>query len=347
MERASKRTQQVLHAVLRLHIETGRPVGSHAVARRLSDEWSSATIRAELASLCEAGLLSQPHTSAGRVPTASAYRAYARSVLRSRGFDATSDGAVDVRDTGEVELSRWMRRVSSLLACSSRFAGVVVNASPSRAEVDHLEFVYVRPTLVIAVIVTRPGAVVHRRIDLDASVSRWDLEHFNNYVNQHLRGLTVQQMRTRIERELERDQARADALAMAALGLAAKALDASTDETDVFIEGKEQLIALSDFESLDRLRSLLRAMEQKEGWLALLDASLAESGLRVFIGDESPVAQAADCALITAPYGVQSAELGRVGILGPMRMDYQRMIPLVEQAARLVSSHLSTQMDVH
>ena len=298
-----------------------------------------------MSDLTERGYLDQPHTSAGRVPTATAYREYVGALMRVRGIGAAQRSRIEGlrlagRGGGGQPESLFQLAVRTL-ADVSPYVGLIVTPRPESAVLDRLELVPIDERKLVAVLVTRGGGVQHRVVTLDFDATRADIEHFHNYLNTWMRGLTLRQIRDRIRRELEEERAAADKMVRAALLTGREALATSDFESDVYIEGKARLLEMTDFESLDKLRPVLLALERKEGWLRLLEQSLSAPELRLHIGASAVADGLEECSVITAPYGCDDDRTGALGLIGPLRMDYARMIPLVKLTASMLSEALA------
>jgi heat-inducible transcriptional repressor len=346
-EQLSARHREILGALVELHIAEGRPVGSKAVAERLRERWSSATIRADMAELSDLGYLSQPHTSAGRVPTSLAYREYVARLLRIRRVDGRQRSRLErlrqlsTAARGSLGREALLQLAGKALVECSPYAGLVIAPRAEAAVLSRLEFVPMGRRSFLAVLITREGRVHQRLVTVDFDVKPSDLEHFHNYLNTWACGLSLTQIRDRIERELERERAAADTMVRAALLAGQQALDPAFDDADVYIEGKARFLEMADFESLEKLRPVLLALERKEGWLRLLERSIGASRMLLDIGAESVARGLEECSVITARYGATEAGAGTLGIIGPIRMDYARTIPLVELTAATLSEILA------
>lgn len=333
------RQREVLRALVELHLGDSRPVGSSALARRLGERWSSATLRADMAELAERGYLSQPHTSAGRVPTSLAWRAYAEEIASRRPPAAQAGFRAALRSPAD--RTTLMARACRALAERVPYVGVVVAPSAEAAVLTRLEFVPLEPRKVLAVLITRGGRVHHRAVTLDFDVTRTDLEQFHNHLNTWMTGLTLTQIRDRIEEELVRDRAHADRVVRGALLTGRRALEEGLDEGEVVIEGGTRFLAMEGFGSLDRVRPVLLALERKQSWLRLLDRSILAPavGARLHIDARTIDGGLEECSVITARWS-WAGEAGALGVVGPVRMDYGRVIPLVQIAAATLSDVL-------
>jgi heat-inducible transcriptional repressor len=336
-----ERTSEVLLALVRHHIQSGQPVGSSAVARDLRNELSPATIRAIMAELEERGLLAQPHTSAGRVPTDRAFRFYvdhlagrpklapiaARSIESALAFASGIDSLLE-------EASRQLSRLS-------QHVGIVLGPDLRRLVVDRLDFVRLDDRRVIALVLDRAGSVHDRVLTLPEAPVAAELERAGRYLSEELAGRTLPEMRRLVESRLAEERAAYDQMMLCALELGRRALaEVEDEEARLFVEGASNLLGLPDFPDLDLLRDMLRALEDKRRLADLLQRLLEEGGPRVVIGEENPVTALARGALVVATYGTESGAVGMVGLVGPVRMAYPRSLGLVTHLADLLSQRL-------
>lgn len=338
-EELGEREKEVLRAVVREHISTGEPVGSSQLTRDF--EVSSATLRNVLADLEELGFLEKPHTSAGRVPTDRGYRFFVDTLMKLRdpeprereliehGILAQHLGAADEAATD----------ASKVLHFLSHHATVVVTPRPSLSVFRQIEFVRLRDNRILAVLVTQGGQVQNKVFTTDVPVSLEDLTRCANYLNELLREVPLEDARRRIQAELEQEKALYDSLSARALRLGIAAIDLP-DAEKVVIEGTGSFLEAKEF-SLERMRALFKALEEKHKLLMLLDRVQRARELQIFIGTESEFSSAGEVSLIASPYGASGQVLGAVGVIGPTRMDYQRVIPLVNFTAQVLSRVLS------
>jgi heat-inducible transcriptional repressor len=336
----SPRVSAVLGCVIEQYIATAQPVASAHIARDRAVSVSPATARSVLAQLTELGLLSQPHTSAGRVPTELAFRLYADAVLR-RSLEAQESGpelplahALE-EAAGEVEL--LLRRAVDLLSEATGQLGFLLGPRPDNLILDRLRLLRLSSERVMAVLVSRRGVVQSRVFDEQATSQR-DLERVAERLSELVGGSTLPEARERLHRALEQDRSRSDRLWQKALALGVVSLDHGVES--LYLGDKLHLLAQPEFTDVDRLRDLLATIEEKERMVKLLDQILSAEVLGVSIGDEIGDPDIRECALVSAPLG-DSPALGGLGVLGPVRMRYDHVIPLVRSLSLVVSRYLS------
>ena len=337
-----ERTRRVLAAIVRDYIQGGEPVGSHAIARRPDVDVSSATVRSVMADLEEMGYLEKPHTSAGRVPTTRGYRYYVDALLRVKPPLPEEREQIERRAHEATQLDALMTNASRVLHSLTKHAGVVALPRPQSERLARIEFVRLREGRVLAVLVARSGAVRNRLLTLPPGPVA-ELDQAANYLNSLIEGLTLAEAQTRVRTELERDRRELGALQAHALALGAQAVEVTG--SSVHIEGQMSLLedkALAH--DLAKIRALFRALEEKEQLLSVLDRTLEAEELRIFIGAESGIVEP-DLAIVAAPYRMRGEVVGALGVIGPTRMDYSRVIPLVELTARTVGSTLDSTED--
>jgi len=339
-EPLSDRARDVLHAIIREYISTGGPVGSQQLARTSSFEVSSATLRNVMADLEDLGYLEKPHTSAGRVPTDRAYRFYVDTLIRLRDPNPRDRELIQrgINASG-TPLEESLQEAGRILHFLTRHAGVVVTPRPTSGTFHRIEFVRLREGRVLAILVDQDGQVHNRPVALDFEMSPEDLVRASNYLSELLEKLPLEQVRGRIEQELAQDQAAYDQLVAKALKLGLLATGVPPTEK-VFIEGTGSFLDAPEFADVERMKSLFRALEEKTRLVALLDRVQRAREMQIFIGHESDLSPGGDVSLVATPYGPADRSLGTVGVIGPTRMNYQRIIPLVQFTAQVLSSAL-------
>jgi heat-inducible transcriptional repressor len=340
-EQLGEREQEVLRAVVREYISTGGPVGSSQLARDF--EVSSATLRNVLADLEELGFLEKPHTSAGRVPTDRGYRFFVDTLMKLRDpepkdRELIEHGILGAPRHGAAE--ETAQDASKVLHFLSHHAAVVVTPRPALSVFRQIEFVRLRENRILAVLVSESGQVQNKVFTADFPVSLEDLVRCSNYLNDLLRRVPLEDARQRIQTELEQEKALYDTLSAKALRLGIAAIDLP-DVEKVVIEGTGSFLDAPEF-SLQRMRALFKALEEKHKLLMLLDRVQRAKELQIFIGTESEFSSAGEVSVIASPYGASGQVLGAVGVIGPTRMDYQRVIPLVNFTAQVLSRVLET-----
>jgi heat-inducible transcriptional repressor len=338
-EPLSDRARDVLHAIIREYISTGGPVGSQQLARTSGFEVSSATLRNVMADLEDLGYLEKPHTSAGRVPTDRAYRFYVDTLIRLRDPNPRDRDLIQRGISSGAPLEDALQEAGRLLHFLTRHAGVVVTPRPTSGTFHRIEFVRLREGRVLAILVDQDGQVHNRPVALDFEMSPEELVRASNYLSELLEKLPLEQVRGRIEHELAQDQAAYDQLVAKALKLGLLATGVPPTEK-VFIEGTGSFLEAPEFADIDRMKALFRTLEEKTRLVALLDRVQRAREMQIFIGHESDLSPGGDVSLVATPYGPADRSLGTVGVIGPTRMNYQRVIPLVQFTAQVLSSAL-------
>jgi heat-inducible transcriptional repressor len=336
-----ERTRRVLSAVVLDHIEGGEPVGSLAVQRRADLDISAATVRAVMADLETLGYLEKPHTSAGRIPTGLGYRYYVDTLLRVQAPSAEERQLIEkstleaVQDTGGI-----LAGTTRLLRELTHHAAAVASPraqSQSLQRFARIELVPLREGRVLAVLVTRSGSVQNRLIAPipgERTLTNSQLEESANFLNALLGDLTLDEARGRLAQELDQDRALLAETRSRALALGAQAIALGPAGPDLLVEGQASFLEEPAWaQDVAKVRELFRALEEKERVISVLDRAAQARELRIFIGAESGLAPR-DLAVIAAPYRAAEGVLGTVGVIGPLRMDYARVIPLVELTAR-------------
>ena len=335
------RAQYLLKSLIERYIIDGQPVGSRVLSRQSGLELSPATIRNVMADLEEMGFITSPHTSAGRVPTAKGYRFFVDSLLVVKPLD---QGEIsELQD--QLQADRPQALVSAaaqLLSSLTQFAGVV--ATPRRRDPSfrHIEFLRLSERRVLLIIVTPDGDVQNRILHTDRQYTPSQLIEASNFFNDHYAGQPFAAIRGLLADELKQLREDVVGLMTAAVDAGDAALADSRD--DLVVSGEKNLLSASDLSSnMDRLRRLFEVFEQKTSLLHLLDLSQRAHGVHLFIGGESGLAPLDECSVITAPYEIDGQVIGTLGVIGPTRMAYERVIPIVDVTARLLSNALTQQ----
>ncbi len=336
----SDRMRLVLKNIVEDYILTAEPVGSRTVSRTSSLHLSAATIRNIMADLEELGLISQPHPSAGRVPTERGFRFYVDFILDVHVLSREEQQVIRSRYTGHpIEGRDIFRETCRILSSSSHYLGVVWAPRMSSVVLQHIEFVRLKRHLVLAVLVSTAGLVYNRMVEMDEDLSQSELDHLSNYMNKLLAGLTLYQAKDKLLEQMRVEKNTYDRLLEQALKLGERALS-SIDETDVFIEGRSNILHEPEFWNVSRMTDLFRAFEEKATLVKLLDKLMEPKGVQIAIGSESQVQEMEDCSLVTSTYGCAGKVWGVLGVIGPRRMNYSRVIPLVDYTAKLLTEAL-------
>ena len=334
-----KRERELLRAIIQEFIATGDPVGSHAIAPRY--DLSSATVRAVMADLEALGYLRKPHASAGRVPTDKGFRLYVDSLLRLRGPRQKERERIE-QTLGPAPLSELMEETGKLLHELTHHAAVVIAPNPDRSIFKRIEFVRLRNDRLLAILVTHEGLVQNRLIQLDFPMGNSELEHATNFLNELLGELSLEQIHERLRIEREAEQALYDRLRQKALELARRAFPEAEVEPDVFVTGEASFLDEPSFaEDVETMRKLFAALAEKDRMLHILRRTIEGQGIKIFIGAESEFSDIAKVSLIAAPYTQGDRVLGTVAVIGPTRMNYGAVIPVVDYTAKAISRILS------
>lgn len=327
------RAKLLLKALVERYIADGQPVGSRTLSKASGLELSPATIRNVMADLEDLGLIASPHTSAGRVPTARGYRLFVDTMLTVQ-----RDGLEAPTLTPD-QPQRVIASAAQLLSNLSHFVGVVM--APRRSSVfRHIEFLKLSERRLLVIIVSPEGDVQNRILFTDTDYSQSQLIEAANFLNSQFAGMAIEQVRARLQQDLVRLQGEIASLMQAAVQVSSEAL--SQDENEVIISGERNLLAVSDFSSdMGNLRRAFELFEQKSQLMRLLDISSQAEGVRIFIGGESQIVPMEELSVVSAPYEVDGQVVGTLGVIGPTRMPYDRMIQIVDITSRLVSNALS------
>ncbi len=339
------RGQQILEAIIEEYIATAQPVGSKALTQNQGIKLSPASVRNVMAELEELGYLVSPHTSAGRIPTEKGYRFYVDTILRVSEMDRGQKDQIELqyRQQG-LQMTDMLREASRTLSSISHYTGLVMIPRLKATIFRHIEFVKLSPRLILAVFVTQSGLVQNKLVEVDEDLSPRELEKITNYLNQTMTGLSIQDVRTRIITEMAQEKALYDQLMRRAFTLSSAAL---VDESngDVIIEGASRFLEQPEFSDLDCMKRIVQTFEQKSALVELLDRGLETKGVQVIIGSETEHTELSDCSLITAAYSGKRGTLGTLGVIGPNRMPYATIIPIVDYTASLISRLLDTDND--
>lgn len=334
------RAKKILHAVVSEYLATGEAVGSQTVTRRYGLDVSAATVRNVMGDLEGMGLLKHTHTSGGRIPTDRGLRYYVDTLLRVRSLAASEQDEIRERLTGVGERPELMQRTTRVLRELSHLAVVVQTPRPESDVIEHVEFVRLREGQLLAVIATVTGHIQNKLVPIDFQLAPGDLERIHNYLNGLVGGaaggMTLERLQARLAAEIENDRANHDELVKKALKLAAAAMPEG--QPQVLVDGQSNL--LSDKTDLDRAKVLLRTLEEKDLLVKLLDRTLSAPGICVFIGAEANLADLTDISVVAASYGGDNHPLGTIGVIGPSRMNYSRLISLVDFTAETITESL-------
>jgi heat-inducible transcriptional repressor len=332
------RAKRLLKTLVERYIDEGQPVGSRTLAKAAGLDLSPATIRNVMSDLEELGLIASPHTSAGRIPTARGYRLFVDTMLTVRRESFATVGEIGSRSLEAGQPQRVLNSAAQMLSNLSQFVGVVV--APRRATVfRHIEFLSLSERRVLVILVSPEGDVQNRIIHTQVAFTQSQLLEAANFLNAHYAGLTMEEVRTRLKTEVETLRGEIATLMQAAVNFDE---DAADSNEEVVVSGERNLLSVSEFSSdMGNLRRMFDLFEQKTQLLRLLDVSTQADGVRIYIGGESQVVPFEDLSVVTSPYEVDGQVVGTLGVIGPQRMPYDRMIQIVDVTSKLVSNALS------
>jgi heat-inducible transcriptional repressor len=339
------RARHLLRSLIGRYIRDGEPVGSQTLARHAGLDVSAATIRNILADLEDAGLLASPHTSAGRVPTPQGYRVFVDSLLQLRPLPEGELARLRHELPPGSGTQALLGNASELLSAMSHFVGVVSVPRREQFAFRHIDFVPLDAQRVLAILVFADNDVQNRIIQTRRAYDAGELERVSNYLNQHFAGRPLAEIRVALVRELRSARSEMEALLASTVELAEQALagDGESAHSDgVLLAGQTRLMSVQDLSDLDRLRELFETFARKREILQLLERTLRAPGVRIFIGEETGLAPLEGMSLITAPYRAGGTAggpvLGVLGVIGPTRMAYERVIPVVQAAADVLGA---------
>ncbi len=333
------RAKKILHAVVSEYLATGEAVGSETITRRYGVDVSPATVRNVMSDLEEQGLLRHTHTSAGRIPTDRGLRYYVDTLLRVRALSQPEKEGIRERlASSPADLQDVMQRTTRVLRELSHLAVVVQAPRPENDAISHLEFVRLRDNTLLAVIATASGQIQNKLVTTEFPLSASDLDQINNYLNSLVAGLTLAEMRARIAKQADDERIANNQVLAHALTLASAAVPADPASGLVLVDGQSNLLTAT--EDVDRAKRVLRALEEKDLLVKLLDRTLAAPGICVFIGAEANLPDLTDVSVVAASYGSEGRPLGTIGVIGPSRMNYSKVIPLVDFTAEVITEAL-------
>ena len=341
MAELTHRSRRILYATITEYIATGEPVGSRKLAKRYGINLSAATIRNVLADLEELGLVVQPHTSAGRMPTVSGFRVFVDALVRMREVTPEDRAAVMNRLQHLAPGTDVHREVGQLLSTLTGAAAVVTSPRPEDEPLQQLRFLHLDASRMLAVLVTHGGAIQNRVLPAPAGVTPEELERINNLLNEMLqdRHGSLVEVQQRVAKRMDRDRGPVEELRQRAEAVLDSTLG-NRSAPQVVIEGQERLFDRPEFLDADKIRRYLRAFDDRSRLLHLLDDTLASGGVRVLIGSEANLGDVEDVTVISTAYTHGGSSRGTLGVIGPTRMDYAKVVPLVGFTARVMSEVL-------
>jgi heat-inducible transcriptional repressor len=341
----NERAQHLLRLLVESYIRDGQPVGSRTLSRDMGLQLSSATVRNVMADLEDLGFLSSPHTSAGRIPTDKGYRFFVDTLLKLRPLEETAVVEIQ-RGLGQVadDPKALVAAASKMLSSVTQLAGLVTLPRATHAALTQIEFMPLTDNRVLAVLVVNGREVQNRILQLDRYFSSDELKRASNYLNQHVAGRELSQVRDILLSQLQETHAHLNSAMLDAIHLAERAMaePVATKKVEYVIAGETNLMGFAELSNVERLKRLFEAFNQQRDILHLLDQSLRAEGVQIFIGQESGYTILDDCSVVTAPYTLDKEVVGVLGVIGPTRMAYERVIPIVDITAKLLGSALNS-----
>ncbi len=333
----NERSQNILEAIVEDYIQTAEPVGSRAITRRHAFDLSPATVRNVMSDLEEMGFLASPHTSAGRVPTAKGYKYYVESLLQVR--DLPQEFRNSLENSSQFSgksMEDVMQEVGNLLSGISSYTGLVMAPRFNSTIFRQIEFVRLSKGRLLVIFVSESGLVQNKVIEPGLDFSQRELESISNFLNHRLPGMTITQVREKIAQELREERTRLNKMQQQALELSDQALQGNVAD-HIYVAGTSRMLEQPEFNSPDSMVRIMRTLESKQQLIDLLDCSQQATGVQIFIGSQSSHAEIEGCSLIAAPFSGKKGAIGTLGVIGPARMNYSQVIPIVDFTANLVS----------
>ena len=338
-----QREIEVIKTIVQTYIEQGVPVGSRYVAKHSRLKLSPASIRNIMADLTDKGYLEQPYTSAGRMPTAKAFRFYVDDVLNvSPLSDVEKKNIVNYLGSAGLELPEILKQASKLISSLSHQVSMVLAPQQNLARWHRIDFIPIRTGLVMTILVVQGGVVRNKLVTVDEHVTQDDLIKYSNYLNDRFEGKTLQEVRTEIVQEMHNAQQEFNALYQKALDLAHAAFEQKNNKREIFVEGTVHMFDQLANTDVSSMRDLLKFLEERSELLQILDKVSEEEGPTVTLGNELPHEDLVDWSMICSSYSGESENLGVVGIIGPIRMNYAKVVPVVDFTARILTEMFKT-----
>ncbi|HEX9981671.1 MAG TPA: heat-inducible transcriptional repressor HrcA [Thermoanaerobaculia bacterium] len=340
------RAREVLREIVIEHIASGEAISSRTLSRCGQFQLSPASLRNVMADLEDLGYLTQPHTSAGRVPTDRGYRFFIDNLMRSKLLTQRERETIDDEVGHANEIEEVLGHASRLLSRFSDQVGVVFMPTLLQFAIRSMDFVLIGESRIMCVIVGVNGVVVNKIVETRQSFNREELEKIGRYITIEFSGLTLDQIRRRLIRMTEQERALHDEMLQKTITLGIEAVtDVAPFEHDLYVEGAASILNKPEYADAQALRKTFLALQEKEKLVDILESCLVEDGLQILIGSETDFTQIHNFSIVARRYGSQSAPLGTVGIIGPMRMEYARMAPLVDYLSRALSRKIEEEQE--
>ncbi|MDA3902383.1 MAG: heat-inducible transcriptional repressor HrcA [Desulfuromusa sp.] len=341
----NERSQNILEAIVEDYIASAEPVGSRAISRKHNLNLSPASVRNVMADLEEMGLLCSPHTSSGRIPTRQGFQYYIDTLLEVRNLNRNEKQ--NLRNSYRFKNMRMediMQEVGRVLSGLSQYTGLVMAPKFISTVFRQIEFIRLSQRRLLVIYVSESGLVQNKVIEADPTLTAQDLEQVSNYLNSELNGLSIQEVRIKLKRELQEDRIRYDQLKKHALKLSSAALQDEVEDL-LYVSGASLMLGQPEFSTPEQMRRLIKTFESKKILIELLDRGQSAQGVQIFIGSESSHIDLEGCSLITSNFSNQKGAIGTLGVIGPVRMNYSQVVPIVDFTAQLISRVLDREVE--
>ncbi len=336
-----QRSETLLRLLISRFIVQGQPIGSRTLAHEPGLSISAATVRNVMADLQDLGLIQSPHISAGRIPTVLGYRLFIDSMLKLEPLPNEEKEEIEIRLNEENDAKELMNEASKLLSEVTKFCGVVFLPDSSIAKLRQIEFVRLSKHRVLVILITEDGQVQNRVISVDREYSPSELVSAANYFNETFRGKSLSSVRELLLLEMKRDSQQINELLQTAVNIAANLFVDDHSDDDVVVSGRSNLFDVPDLAAIDKIKKIFEIFKARHSLLTLLNKSVKARGVSIFIGAESGYENLDDCSVITAPYQIGGHNIGAIGVIGPTRMAYEHVIPVVDVTAQMLGNALS------
>ncbi len=336
------RAKHLLKTLVEGYISDGQPIGSTLLAKRSGLDLSPATIRNVMASLEEAGYIHAPHTSAGRVPTSQGYRLFVDALVNIQPLEQQDFNSIEV-ELDKSSSTDLIHSASNMLSGLTQLTGIVMAPHAEVRSIRQIDFLQLSEKQILVVLVMSNNDVENRIIKLERDISASELQQSSNYLNEVLAGKNLNQARTALLKAMEHDRKHLNEMMLSAIDLGEQAVSSMNDpeHEDYVVAGRTNLMDYDDLSDVTKLRQLFNAFNQKRDVLGLLDKCMDANGVQIFIGSDSGQDVFGDCSVVTAPYQIDDSHIGVLGVIGPKRMHYDRVIPVVDITAKLLSAALN------
>ncbi len=339
----NERSQYLLKTLINCYVEEGIPVGSKTLAKTAGLDISTATIRNVMANLDSMGLVSAPHTSAGRVPTNMGFRMYVDSMLEHSPMEAAIEENLKQQLHADLDKDSLINAANNLLTDITQMAGVITLPKSGQLSLRRIEFLPLPDKKILAILVVNEKDVQNRIVHVDRDYSQDELTRVSNYLNQHFMGKDIFQIRALLVNEMSRARTQVDDLMAAAVNLADQALKPDDANEAYRLQGQANLIRFNEADNANQLQQLFQVFQNKRDMLGLLDRCIQADDMQVFIGSEAGIDGLEDFSVISMPYGSKEQTLGVLGVIGPTRMEYSKVISAVDITARFLSLALGAE----